>query len=164
MSPNDKKVCPPNCEKPMSTNGERNVLPNNGKGMSVNGEQGVSANGKKGVPSNGEQRVSASGERISFAAQGCDAFLRKYPQLKEYAERTIATQMDNGLFKSKFATARRWDGSPIMECRVNAGKVGAFRVAFITKGDTALVIYISRTLQKRDFTAEIERFLERTQR
>ncbi len=99
--------------------------------------------------------------RVIFDKQGCAAMLRKQPQLEEYIVRTVMTQLDHGLFKSKFATTSRFEGNAVRECRVNAGTFGPIRVAFVMQGETATVIYISRTLQKRAFTAELDRFLAR---
>lgn len=101
----------------------------------------------------------ATSNMIVFDKHGCSTLLKKYPQLKSSIIRTVTTQLENGLFKSKFATALRWHGLPIRECRVNANEPGAVRVAFVIDGDTTTIIYLSHTLQKRAFTTELDRFL-----
>lgn len=98
---------------------------------------------------------------MAFDKQGCAAMLRRHPQLEDFIVRTVTTQLEHGLFRSKFATSSRYEGHAVRECRVNAGAFGPVRVAFIVQDATATVIYISRTLQKRAFTAELDRFLAR---
>ncbi len=98
---------------------------------------------------------------VAFDKRGCEGLLRKNPGLERHATRTIISQLENNLFKSKFATSARWEGLPLWECRINAGPAGPFRAAFAVKGRTATVVYLSRTLQKRSFTAELDRFLGR---
>lgn len=102
-------------------------------------------------------------ETIAFDKRGCAALLRKHPSLEGRIAQTIAVQLRNGLFKSKFATTARWEGQPIWECRVNEKSVGSVRAAFTVEGEAATVLYLSPTLQKRTFTAELDRFLERRQ-
>lgn len=96
---------------------------------------------------------------ITFDKRGCEGMLRKHTALKARIEETITAQLENGLFKSKFATSKRWEGSPIWECRVNEKSVGSVRVAFSVSGESVTVIYLSKTLQKQAFTTELERFL-----
>lgn len=91
-------------------------------------------------------------------------WFRKHPDLKQAIARTIADQIENGLFKCKFATTLRWRGAPVRECRVNERSVGAVRVAFTAEGRTCTVLFISSTLQKRAFTAELERSLRKDPR
>ena len=98
---------------------------------------------------------------MDFDKRGCSAVLRKHPQLESRIRQTVASQLANGLFKSKFATAARWRGLHLWECRVNEQSVGSVRVAFAAEGNRATVVYISQTLQKKAFAAELERFLER---
>lgn len=96
---------------------------------------------------------------VTFDSRGCQAMLRKYPLLESRIIQTLTTQLENNLFKSKFATTLRWHDLPIRECRVNASAPGAVRIAFVAEGNTATVVYISRTLQKHAFTTELNRFL-----
>ena len=98
---------------------------------------------------------------MDFDKSGCSAALRKHPGLEGRIRRTVANQLANGLFKSKFATAARWRGLHLWECRVNERSVGSVRVAFAAEGNRATVVYISQTLQKKAFAAELDRFLER---
>ncbi len=44
---------------------------------------------------------------------------------------------------------------------MNERSVGSVRVAFAAESNRATVVYISQTLQKKAFAAELERFLER---
>lgn len=106
-------------------------------------------------------RPEAKTKAVTFDKRGCAGMLRKHPGLEGRIAQTIATQLGNDLFKSKFATTARWEGLPIWECRVNERSAGSIRAAFAVKGDAATVIYLSPTLQKRAFTAELDRFLER---
>lgn len=116
----------------------------------------------RGFAERGDVGVSAdSSVAVAFDGRGCDAVLRKRPQLRALVERTVTSQLENGLFKSKFATTSRWEGLPLWECRVNAGAGGPVRVAFVVRGETATVVYLSSTLQKRAFTVELDRFLAR---
>lgn len=99
--------------------------------------------------------------KVTFDKRGCQALLRKHPALEERVAAAVASQLAHGLFKAKFATAERWDGQPIWECRVNEASVGSVRAAFSVRDGAATVIYLSPTLQKRAFTAELDRFLRR---
>lgn len=96
---------------------------------------------------------------IRFDARIPRQWFRKHPQLEEAIKHTVSAQIENGLFKCKFATAVRWSGAPILECRVNEKSVGAVRVAFAIKDGICTILYISGTVQKKAFTAELERFL-----
>lgn len=98
---------------------------------------------------------------VSFEERGCQHWFRKHPLLRAAVERTVATQLAHGLFKSKFATSLRWRDQGIYECRVNEKSVGSVRVAFAVREGRATVLYVSRTLQKRAFTTELERFLRK---
>lgn len=119
----------------------------------INSNEAAQTTATKLPPSN---RIS---NKVIFDQHGCMPLLRKYPQLKSSITHAIITQLENNLFKSKFATKNRWHGLPIRECRVNANEPGAVRVAFVIDGNTTTVIYLSRTLQKRAFTTELDRFL-----
>lgn len=98
---------------------------------------------------------------VTFDKRGCAPLLRKHPTLETRVTKAVEGQLANGLFKSKFATTLRWQGLPLWECRVNEKSVGAVRAAFVVQGARATVLYLSTTLQKRAFTTELERFLER---
>lgn len=98
---------------------------------------------------------------VAFGKSGCQAMLRKHPHLQARIAQTVEGQLSHGLFRSKFATNMRWQGSPVWECRVNEKSVGSVRVAFAVHEGSATVLFISPELQKRAFTAELERFLER---
>lgn len=113
------------------------------------------------VEQQGAAEPIGGGFAVSFDKRGCAGMLRKHPALESRVAQTVAAQLANELFKSKFATALRWQGSPIWECRVNERSVGSVRAAFTVRDGRALVLYLSRTLQKRAFTAELERFLRR---
>lgn len=104
---------------------------------------------------------AALGVSVAFDKSGCHVMLRKHPHLRVRIQQAIEGQLANGLFKSKFATSIRWQGLPIWECRVNERSVGSVRVAFTVRDGHATVLFISSELQKRAFTAELERFLEK---
>lgn len=99
--------------------------------------------------------------KVTFDKRGCQALLRKHPALEGRVAATVESQLAHGLFKSKFATAERWEGQPVWECRVNEASIGSVRAAFSVRDGEATVIYLSPTLQKRAFTAELDRFLRR---
>lgn len=101
------------------------------------------------------------GAAIDFVKSGCQMMLRKHPHLQERIEQTIACQMGNSLFRSKFATNMRWHGAPIWECRVNERSVGSVRIAFSVQDRHITVLFISSELHKRAFTTALEHFLER---
>lgn len=117
--------------------------------------------GRSGAPIKGDAASGGSQHVVRFDKRGCAAMLRKHPGLEDRVRQTIAAQLENGLFKSKFATTMRWQGQPIWECRVNERSVGSVRAAFSVRDGSVTVLYLSATLQKRAFTAELERFLGR---
>ena len=98
---------------------------------------------------------------VTFGKRGCEALLRKHPGLKARVAAAVESQIAHGLFKSKFATTERWEGQPIWECRAHRAGGGLVDAAFSVRNGTAAVIYLSPTLQKRAFTAELNRFLRR---
>ena len=103
---------------------------------------------------------TAGAPSISFAKRGCCHMLEKHPSLKARIVQAIEVQSVNGMFKSKFASKSRWHGLPIRECRVNDKSAGSVRVAFAVDKANAEVLYISGTIRKQAFTAELERFLK----
>lgn len=98
---------------------------------------------------------------VTFDKRGCEALLRRHPGLRARVAETVESQLAHRLFKSKFATTARWDGRPLWECRVNEASAGSVRAAFSVRDGAAAVIYLSPTLQKRAFAAELNRFLRR---
>lgn len=98
--------------------------------------------------------------QVSFDKRGCARPLKRWPDLACRIPQMLASQADNGFFKCKSATKRLWQGHSLKECRVNSKDAGSVRVAFWVEGDTAQVVYITPTLVKRDFTRELERFLD----
>lgn len=104
---------------------------------------------------------SKGGAFVEFDDRGCRQLLKKHPALASAIRRAIGDQIANGLFKCKFATSIRLDGRAIYECRVNERSIGAVRVAFTMAGDTVKVIFISKDIQKRTFTANLESFLRK---
>ena len=100
---------------------------------------------------------------VSFETRSLGQLDKKHPHLRDEITRTLITQMNNDLFKCKFATNLRWHGLPIYECRVNEKSLGAVRVAFAVNSKNAVVLFASKTTQKRAFTAELEAFLRKAQ-
>lgn len=109
---------------------------------------------------NADGTETAGTPSITFAKRGCCHMLDKHPSLKARIVQAIEVQSANGMFKSKFASKSRWHGLPIRECRVNDKGAGSVRVAFAVDKDNTEVLYISGTIQKQAFTAELERFLK----
>ena len=98
---------------------------------------------------------------VAFDKGGCQAMLRKHPALRGRVEQALEGQAANGMFKSKLATTASCKGLPIWECRINERSVGSVRAAFVLEGDDATVLFLSATLPKRAFGAELEQFLGR---
>lgn len=97
---------------------------------------------------------------VSFDKRGCARALKRWPDLAVRIPQMLVSQAANNFFKCKAATKHPCQGHPLKECRVNSKDAGSVRVAFWVANDTAQVVYITPTLVKRDFTRELERFLE----
>lgn len=99
---------------------------------------------------------------IHFDKRGCRQVLKKNPSLEKKIAQVIENQKENSFFKTKAASDLKWNGLKVLECRVNDPSVGAIRCAFTVDPDGGIdVVYLSSTLLKKDFTAELNRFLKR---
>ena len=102
----------------------------------------------------------ASGLHFTFEKRGCRKLLQKHNTLELSVSDTITRQADHDFFKTKYASRQKWNGLPILECRVNDPSAGSVRVAFTREGTRICVIYLTRTLLKKAFTQELESFLK----
>lgn len=60
--------------------------------------------------------------------------------------------------KVKLATRRKINNLPCYEMRLNLGKMGSVRIAFTVHDDQVVVRYLSTSLQKSEFSKELEKF------
>ncbi|WP_297567453.1 hypothetical protein [uncultured Faecalibaculum sp.] len=105
-------------------------------------------------------RKEQSDLRFEFDKRGCRKLMQKHASLQDSVEQTISRQAENDFFKTKYATRNKWKGLPVLECRVNDPAAGAVRAAFTRQGNEIQVVFLTRTLLKKDFTQELESFLK----
>lgn len=102
--------------------------------------------------------------RCEFYTSGCKAVFRKYAaqeqRIRAAIAQHIARQVATNFAQTKLASRRLFEGLSVYECRVNVGKLPAFRVAFTVRADLATVVYISTHIQKSEFSREIDAFLK----
>lgn len=97
--------------------------------------------------------------KFEYLSRGTSKFLAKNPTLKKRIEETLLYQAENDWFKCKSASKIHYQSNPVYECRVNSPQTGSVRIAFVAGKDLVQVLYISKTLLKKDFTTEINAFL-----
>lgn len=61
--------------------------------------------------------------------------------------------------KVKLATRGKINNLPGYEMRLNLGKMGSVRIAFTVHDEQAVVWYLSTSLQKSEFSKELEKSL-----
>ena len=100
---------------------------------------------------------------FEFYEPGCKAVFRKYSHqeaaIREGVSAHVRREIDTDFAKTKLATRRHFDGHKVYECRVNLAKLPALRVAFALDGSQVTIVYMSTNIQKSEFSAEIESFL-----
>lgn len=100
---------------------------------------------------------------LKFNHKGCKVFFKKHPQIKKTAQTKIAAaitkEVETGMTKVKVATQQKVKGLPCYEMRLNLGKMGSVRIAFTVHEDHAQVYYLTTTLQKNEFSKELEKAL-----
>ena len=101
--------------------------------------------------------------KLKFSRKGCKAFFKKHPQAKKLAQTKITTaitkEVQTGMTKVKVATQQKINGLPCYEMRLNLGKMGSVRIAFTVYDNQAQIHYLTTTLQKDEFSKELEKIL-----
>ncbi|WEV70683.1 hypothetical protein OZY43_07020 [Lactobacillus sp. ESL0785] len=103
--------------------------------------------------------------QIEYERSGCKQFLKKHKNevqlIKSLIAKALTTQIKTGMAKVKRAASERISGHCVYECRVNLKKMGSVRVAFVIISDQqVMVLYLSSTLQKDEFTHLLEHNLK----
>lgn len=100
---------------------------------------------------------------LNFDKNGCKAFFKKHPQTKKLAQNKIGSAIEKetqtGMSKVKLATRRKINDLPCYEMRLNLGNTGSVRIAFTVHDKQATVYYLTTTLQKSEFSKELENVL-----
>lgn len=95
--------------------------------------------------------------------KGCKAFFKKHPQIKKSAHEKISFAIEKevrtGMAKVKLATRRKINNLSCYEMRLNLGKMGSVRIAFTVHDEQVVVWYLSTSLQKSEFSKELEKSL-----
>ena len=86
-------------------------------------------------------------------------FEQQKAQLMNAIEQRIAQEWARDFAQTKRATHKSFQGKTIRECRVNAGTLPAFRVAFVLEQAAVQVLFISTQIQKSDFTHDLDALL-----
>lgn len=88
---------------------------------------------------------------------------QKHPQGKKSAQAKIGSaikkEVQTGMSKVKLATRKKINNLPCYEMRLNLGKNGSVRIAFTVHDNQATVYYLTTTLQKSEFSKELEKAL-----
>ncbi|ERL64941.1 hypothetical protein [Schleiferilactobacillus shenzhenensis] len=101
--------------------------------------------------------------QVGYDPRGCKAFFKKHrpaaPVIRQHIAATLARQLTHGLARVKRASRLPYAGQTVYECRVNP-PTGPLRCAFVYSDTTVTVVWLSMTIQKDVFTADLERFLK----
>lgn len=101
---------------------------------------------------------------ITFYEPGVKRLFRKHAAqaaaLQTQIAQMLAKQLETGFAKVKAASHVPFAGEKVWELRVNPAHVPPIRVAFTRQGDQFTVVYLTHTLQKSEFTRELEKFLK----
>lgn len=101
---------------------------------------------------------------LDFDKPGCKTFFKKHPEAKKIAQSKIRNAIEKevrtGMSKVKVATRQKINGLSCYEMRLNLGKVGSVRIAFTVSDNQATVYYLTTTLQRSDFSKELEKVLK----
>lgn len=100
--------------------------------------------------------------QVEFYNRECKAFFKKHGQRKAIEKAitaAITKEVATGMTKVKLASRQRINGQSVYEFRLNLGKIGSARLAFLVTGDQAVVYFITTHLQKATFSAEFERLI-----
>lgn len=100
---------------------------------------------------------------VRFSEAGTKKFFRKHAaqadQLRTQISEALEKQTEMNFSKVKPATHLQFEGSKVWEIRVNPVRVPPVRVAFTVAGSDFVVVFVSHTIQKSEFTHELEKFL-----
>lgn len=101
---------------------------------------------------------------LDFDKAGCKTFFKKHPQSKKVAQTKIKSaiekEVQTGMSKVKLATRKKINNLPCYEMRLNLGNLGSVRIAFTVRDHQATVHYLTTTLQKSEFSKELEKVLK----
>lgn len=100
---------------------------------------------------------------LVFDKSGCKTFFKKHSQNKKLVQTKISSaiekEVQTGMSKVKLATRKKINNLPCYEMRLNLGNIGSVRIAFTVYDNQATVYYLTTTLQKSEFSKEIENVL-----
>lgn len=100
---------------------------------------------------------------LSFDKADCKSFFKKHPQNKKVVQTKISSaiekEVQTGMSKVKLATRKKINNLPCYEMRLNLGKAGSVRIAFTVYDNQATVYYLTTTLQKSEFSKELDKAL-----
>ena len=99
----------------------------------------------------------------TFEPSGTKRLWKKHPHDVDRIRTIVCHALENeiatGFATSKRASHLTYLGHVLYECRVGLGKLPDVRVAYFVESHTATVVFISTTLQKSEFTHELEKML-----
>lgn len=102
---------------------------------------------------------------INFDKTGCKTFFKKHPQNKKIVQAKINSaiekEIQTGMSKVKLATRKKINNLPCYEMRLNLRNIGSVRIAFTVHDNQTTVYYLTTTLQKSEFSKELEKTLNK---
>ena len=102
---------------------------------------------------------------INFDKTGCKTFFKKHPQNKKIVQAKINSaikkEVQTGMSKVKLATRKKINNLPCYERRLNLRNIGSVRIAFTVHDNQTTVYYLTTTLQKSEFSKELEKTLNK---
>lgn len=102
---------------------------------------------------------------INFDKTGCKTFFKKHPQNKKIVQAKINSaikkEVQTGMSKVKLATRKKINNLPCYEMRLNLRNIGSIRIAFTVHDNQTTVYYLTTTLQKSEFSKELEKKLNK---
>ncbi|MCK2063263.1 hypothetical protein J3997_03635 [Lactobacillus acidophilus] len=102
---------------------------------------------------------------INFDKTGCKTFFKKHPQNKKIVQAKINSaikkEVQTGMSKVKLATRKKINNLPCYEMRLNLRNIGSVRIAFTVHDNQTTIYYLTTTLQKSEFSKELEKTLNK---
>ena len=102
---------------------------------------------------------------INFDKTGCKTFFKKHPHNKKIVQAKINSaikkEVQTGMSKVKLATRKKINNLPCYEMRLNLRNIGSVRIAFTVHDNQTTVYYLTTTLQKSEFSKELEKTLNK---
>lgn len=102
---------------------------------------------------------------INFDKTGCKTFFKKHPQNKKIVQAKINSaikkEVQTGMSKVKLATRKKINNLPCYKMRLNLRNIGSVRIAFTVHDNQTTVYYLTTTLQKSEFSKELEKKLNK---